>query len=121
MTVAVAKRKGTNAVVGRRGGQEGGRGIPAGGAARGRPSAGDARLRPHRQREGQRAGRGAAGGHRDRRRAAGLQSGLARGADHRAGRADHLQHHAADQPAAGLHDQPRDAVCADPVAGAGGG
>ncbi len=64
---------------------------------------------------------GPAPGHTDRHRPAGAHAGLARG-DHRGGRrSDRLLAHAAGQPAAGLHHQPRHAVRADPVAGPAGG
>ena len=56
----------------------------------------------------------------DRRGAVDAGAGLARGADRGGRRAGRLRADAGGQPDAGLHDQPRHAVRADPVAGAVG-
>ena len=79
VTVAVAKRKGTNAVVVSQDVKTAALAFQKEVLPQDVHVRGDARLRPYRQREGQRSGRGVDRGDRDCRGAAGLQSGLREG------------------------------------------
>ena len=76
-----------------------------------------AQQRRDRQRESQRTGRGADRGRADGDHLYRALPGLARGDRRGASRAGLLRRHAADQPAAGLLDQPRHALRTDPGPG----
>ncbi len=116
VTVALSKKKGTNAVA-----------VAEDVLARARAVArdvlpSDVRMQSHPRlgrdgrREGGRAPDPPPARHRDGRRARRLRARLARGAHRRGGRADHVRADAAREPARGLHDQPRDALRARALA-----